>query len=75
MSGEKTLVYWIGLILLSAALLALFQIFWMFAFVIPQSVRNIYRSPLVPVIVGGIVFAVIGIYMMREGVSETHRGK
>jgi len=68
--GEKTLVFWIGLIILGLASVGLFGILWM----IP--IWNGYMDPLtmlkqaVPVIVGGIVFILIGLYMMRSGVRK-----
>ena len=71
MNGEKTVVYWIGLILLSTASVALFGIFWIVAFTIhPINRANfMFRSPLVPAIVGGVVFMFIGLYMMQEGAT------
>ena len=70
MNGEKPMVYWIGLILLSAASVVLFGVLWMVTVVLHPSMRDILRSPLVPAVVGGIVFIFIGVYMMRAGVSE-----
>ena len=67
----KTMVYWFGLILLSAASVFLFGVFWMFMIVTRPSYHMYYlKSPLVPSIVGGVVFAFIGMFMMRAGVSE-----
>lgn len=71
MNSEKTTVFWIGLILLSAASVFLFGVLWIVAAVFhPNFRREIVRSPLIPAIVGGVVFIFIGIYMMRSGVSE-----
>lgn len=67
--GEKTLVFWIGLIILGLASVGLFGILWMIA------VWDGYIDPFrmlkqaVPVIVGGIVFIFIGLYMMKSGVK------
>ena len=71
MNDEKTMVYWIGLILLSAASVALFGILWMIAFTVHTSLRAdvISRGPLVPAVVGGVVFIIIGIHMIQEGVT------
>ncbi|MDH5266732.1 MAG: hypothetical protein OEW62_03530 [Candidatus Bathyarchaeota archaeon] len=68
--GEKTLVFWIGLIILGLASVGLFGILWMIA------IWNGYMDPLtmlkqaVPVIVGGVVFILIGLYMMKSGVRK-----
>ena len=69
--GEKTLVFWIGLIIFGLASVGLFWVFWMIA------VWNLYMSPLmmlkqsVPTIVGGVVFILIGLYMMKSGVKKS----
>ena len=63
--GEKTLVFWIGLVILGLASVGLFGILWMMA------IWSEYLSSFaVPVIVGGIVFIVIGLYMMKSGVEQ-----
>jgi len=63
--GEKTLVFWIGLIILGLASVGLFGILWMMA------IWNGYLSSFaVPVIVGGVVFILIGLYMMKSGVEK-----
>jgi len=68
--GEKTLVFWIGLIILGLASVGLFGILWMIA------VWDGYIDPFrmlkqaVPVIIGGIVFILIGLYMMKSGVRR-----
>jgi len=68
--GEKTLVFWIGLIILGLASVGLFGILWMIA------IWDGYIDPFrmlkqaVPVIIGGIVFILIGLYMMKSGVSR-----
>lgn len=71
MNGKKTMVYWIGLILLSAASVFLFGVFWMYMIFTRPSLHMYYlKSPLVPAIVGGVVFVFIGIFMMRAGVRR-----
>jgi putative Mn2+ efflux pump MntP len=68
--GERTYVFWFGLIILGLASVGLFGILWMIA------VWNGYMDPfrmlkqVVPVIVGGIVFILIGLYMMKSGVKK-----
>jgi len=68
--GEKTFVFWIGLIVLGLASVSLFGILWMLA------VWDWYMDRLdmlkyqVPALVGGIVFILIGLYMMKSGVKR-----
>jgi len=63
-------VFWIGLIILALASVGLFGILWMIA------VWNVYMDRLtmlkqaVPVIVGGVVFTLIGLFMMKSGVKR-----
>ena len=67
---EKTWVFWIGLILLALASVALFGIFWMVTVVMYPANRMEFLKGLVPLIVGGFVFVLIGLYMMKSGVKE-----
>lgn len=68
--GEKTMVFWIGLIILGLASVGLFGILWIIA------VWNVYMDLFsmlkwyVPFIVGGFVFMLIGLYMMKSGVEK-----
>ena len=68
--GEKTFVFWIGLIILAFASVSLFGLLWMLA------VWDIYVDRLtmlkyqVPALVGGVVFIFIGLYMMKSGVKK-----
>ena len=68
--GEKTIVFWIGLIILGLASVGLFGILWMLA------VSNAYMDRLtmlkyqVPTLVGGVIFIFIGLYMMKSGVKK-----
>lgn len=68
--GEKTLVFWIGLILLALALVSLFGIFWMVTVVMYPADRIEFLKGLVPLIVGSVVFILIGLYMMKSGVEK-----
>jgi len=69
--GEKTIVFWIGLIFVGLASVILFGILWIIA------VWNGYVDRLsmfkwfVPFIVGSLVFILIGFYMMKSGVKKT----
>ena len=69
--GEKTSVFWAGLLILSLASVILFAVVW--------SMRNYASLPYnlyysvennLPVIVGGIVFILIGLVMMRSGARK-----
>jgi len=71
--GEKTIVFWIGLIILGLASVSLFQQLWMIAVF---QTRSIYMTRFtmfinqVPVIVGAVFFILIGLYMMKSGVKR-----
>jgi hypothetical protein len=66
--GEKTWVFWVGLIILASASVTLFTIIWF------NAVTTIYYKPAVeyqvPFIVGAVVFMFIGLYMMASGVRK-----
>jgi len=64
--GEKTYVFWIGLIILSIASVCLFGIIW-FNIVL---VHGIALELQVPFIVAAIVFILIGLYMMISGAKK-----
>ena len=68
--GEKTLVFWIGLIILGLASVSLFGMLWMITVVMYPENRIEVLKGAVPVIVGGVVFLLIGLYMMRSGVKK-----
>jgi len=69
--GEKTYVFWIGLIILGLASVGLFGILWMMAIWNGYIDRFRMVAQAVPVIVGGMVFIVIGLYMMISGVKKS----
>ena len=66
--GEKTWVFWVGLVMLALAFLGLFQMLWSLSMYSYYS-SDYWRS-MVPIIVGAIVFILIGLYMMRSGVKK-----
>jgi hypothetical protein len=67
--GEKTTVFWLGLIILGLASVALFfQIRFYGPFVFGPSIDF-----QVPIIVGAIVFILIGLYMMKSCVKKGKR--
>ena len=68
--GEKTIIFWIGLILFALASVALFGIVWMVAIVMYPANRMEFFKGLVPFIVGGVVFILIGLYMMKCGAEK-----
>ena len=68
--GERTFVFWIGLIILGLASVGLFGILWMIAIWNGYIDRLGMLKQAVPVIVGGVVFILIGLYMMMSGVKK-----
>jgi hypothetical protein len=68
--GEKTFVFWIGLIILGLSSVSLFGILWMIAIWDRYGDRLWMLKQAVPLIVGGAVFILIGLYMMKSGVKE-----
>ncbi len=68
--GEKTIIFWIGLIILGLASVGLFGILWMIAIWDGYMDRFEMLKQAVPVIVGGVVFILIGLYMMKSGVKK-----
>lgn len=72
--GEKTFVFWIGLIILGLASVVLFGISWMIVVWNGYGGRFGMLKQVVPVIVGGVVFIIIGLYMMMCGVKKSFGG-
>lgn len=74
--GEKTFVFWIGLIILGLAAVVLFAIIWFNAItalkIYPYAVGPSFELQ-VPFIVAAIVFILIGLYMMKSGVKKLDR--
>ncbi len=68
--GEKTFVFWIGLIISGLASVGLFGILWMLAVWDGYGDRFTMLKYQVPLIVGGVVFILIGLYMMKSGVKK-----
>jgi hypothetical protein len=69
--GEKTFPFWIGLIILGLASVGLFGIFWMIA--VWDGYMDKFRmlEQVVPLIAGGIIFILIGFYMMKSSVKKS----
>ncbi|MDH5483314.1 MAG: hypothetical protein OEY22_10650 [Candidatus Bathyarchaeota archaeon] len=68
--GEKTFVFWIGLIILASASLSLFSILWYIALTSSAYYGPEYWKLLTPPIVAAAVFILIGLYMMKSGVKK-----
>ena len=68
--GEKTFVFWIGLIILGLASVSLFGILWMLAVWNGYGDRFTMLKYQVPTVVGGAIFILIGLYMMKSGVKR-----
>ena len=71
--GEKTWIFWIGLIILGLTSVTLFSILW-YALAIGGYWPDYWRT-LVPPVVGAVVFILIGLYMMRSGTKRQEQGK
>ena len=69
--GEKTFVFWIGLIILGLASVGLFGILWMLAIWDGYMDQFTMLKQAVPVVVGGVVFILIGLYMVKSGVKKS----
>ena len=68
--GEKTLVFWMGLIIVGLASVGLFTIIWLNTLYYPEYYQTYYLKYHVPFIVCGVVFLLIGLYMMKSGVKK-----
>jgi len=66
--GEKTYLFWAGLIILSLASLLLFSMLWSLRFY-SLSVSS-YALNNFPQFLGAAVFILIGLYMMKSGVKR-----
>jgi xanthine/uracil permease len=75
--SERTNVFWLGLIILGLASIALFSISWYTILLTAQPYVNVdyYWKLLVPPVVGSFVFILIGLYMMKSGTKKKEEGK
>jgi len=64
------MLFWIGLIILGLASVGLFGILWMIAVWNGYGDRFSMLKYQVPTIVGGVVFILIGLYMMKSNVKR-----
>jgi predicted membrane protein len=70
--GEKSSLFWAGLIILSLASVILFSVIWSYrsyASLLYNSFGNFFLNSF-PLILGAIVFILIGLYMMKSGVKK-----
>jgi hypothetical protein len=63
----KTIVYWVGLILIGFSLWASFVGLWVFLSRYPWQFGDYRVGVLINLLVGAIIFTVIGWRMMKEG--------
>lgn len=70
--GEKTWVFWLGLIILGFMVARAFFFLWTAVVTLHTDIEFIKAG--VPSIVGGVVFIVIGLYMMKSGVKKKSEG-
>ena len=71
--GEKTFVFWIGLIILGLVSVGLFSLIWFNVVVSAMPGHSFYAPTVelqVPLFVAAIVFLLIALYMMKEGRSS-----
>jgi len=77
--GQKTDVFWLGLIILGLASIALFSTMW-YQIVTYHGYPSYYNwdgywKYMVPPVVGAILFILIGLYMMKSGAKKKEEGK
>jgi hypothetical protein len=72
--GEKTSLFWIGLLILSLASVAIFAVFWSLLSYLYNPYSNCIPyyaiSSNVPIMVGAVVFLLVGLYMMKSGIKQ-----
>jgi putative Mn2+ efflux pump MntP len=69
--GEKALLFWAGLIILSLASVVLFSVIWSYRSYASSYISfGVFFLNNLPLVVGAIVFILIGLYMMKSGVKE-----
>ena len=71
------MVFWVGLIITALAGLELFGVLWLIMVVSywerPTAIEFWIRSPIIPAIVAGVVFMIIGIVMMLSGKNKNNK--
>ena len=79
LKGKKTAIFWIGLVILGGAVVALFWTIWYLTMIMPSFswsarelsiyIANQWKN-FTPMIFGTIVFMLIGLYMMLSGIKK-----
>ena len=79
-NGEKTNLFWMGLIILGFASLVVFTAIWQniigylnylsYSSQYPSSYSYCSVWSYVPIVAGGIIFILIGYYMIKSGVKK-----
>ena len=81
-SGEKKTTFWIGLLALGYSISQFFQAFWLTIYISSIYPNETYETSFnltmfrlaleeyLPNIVAGIIFLVIGLYLMKVGVKK-----
>jgi hypothetical protein len=69
LKGEKTSLFWVGLIISSLAFFVLLVNFWNVRFYESWEIGFIIWSGL-PVIIAGVYFILIGLVMMKLGIKK-----
>ena len=69
--GEKTDLFWLGLIILGLATVVLFGILWTITIWNGYTDRFTMLKQSVPLIAGAIAFILIGLYMMKSSVKKS----
>ncbi len=69
--GEKTWVFWVGLVIFALACIEVFSVVWFLA-VMYRPYLNVWGlvKTITPIVVGGVVFIIVGLYMMKSGVKK-----
>jgi hypothetical protein len=81
--GEKTNLFWVGLLVLGFSSFVLFAEIWqsIFSYLNYLSYSRQYNNSFgpysfpwsyIPIIVGGMIFLLIGLYMMKSGVKKAN---
>lgn len=66
--GKKTPVFWAGLIILTLAALILFAM--LYYYVLWGRLTPDYVKGAFPILVGSVIFILIGFYMMKSGTEK-----
>lgn len=70
--GEKTWVFWLGLIILGLAIVNLIRDLTSVISVVSMISEGLiqYLANIIPTIIGSVIFILIGVYMMKSGVKK-----